>query len=409
MIHVNDKGMVHEPPLPKQFGADFLVLDEGRGVYLWDVKGKKYLDFGSGIAVNALGHGREDLAKVAYDQMKKLIHSSNLYTTEPTVTLAEKLAASGPFVAVHFGNSGTEANEAAMKYARLYAKRKRGEGHHKLLCFESAFHGRTLGALSVTPTPAYREAFEPLLPGVEVCPYNDPAALRRFVNEEFAGIIVEVLQGEGGLRSMTGEFAGELNRVRDKFDLILIADEVQTGLGRTGSLYASEAVGLEPDIITLAKPIAGGLPLSATLIPEKVNIVLKPGDHGSTFGGGPVTTAVAAHIFDIISRPEFLREVAEKGNRLAEGLSTLAKEFSSGPVHVGEVRGMGLLRGLEIVAPVEKTPDSMKSIIAAGQEHGILVLRSGKNIVRIAPPLVIAKEEIDEGVAILRGVLKQVF
>ena len=406
--NLDREGIVHEPPLPRQYGTELLVLKEGKGVYLWDVQGNRYLDFGSGIAVNALGYGREDIARVAADQMRKIVHTSNLFTTEPTLTLASKLIASGPFQAVHFGNSGTEANETALKYARLYAKRKRGEGHHALLTFSHAFHGRTLGALSVTPTEAYREPFEPLLPGVEVCPYNDVEALKKTVDERFSGIIVEVVQGEGGLEVMSREFAQALNELRDAFDLVLIADEVQTGLGRTGYLYASEAVGLKPDIITLAKPLAGGLPLSATLIPEKINSLLKVGDHGTTFGGGPVTTAVASYLWDTVSNPDFHKEVREKGEFLEAELESLRKEWSSGALLLSRVRGLGLLRGLEVEVEKGDMGEWMKKILQAARKEGVLVLRSGKNVIRIAPPLVISREEIREGIEKLRRALQSV-
>ena len=406
--NLDREGIVHEPPLPRQYGTELLVLKEGKGVYLWDVQGNRYLDFGSGIAVNALGYGREDIARIASDQMRKIVHTSNLYTTEPTLTLASKLIASGPFQAVHFGNSGTEANETALKYARLYARRKRGEGHHALLTFSHAFHGRTLGALSVTPTEAYREPFEPLLPGVEVCPYNDVEALKKTVNDRFAGIIVEVVQGEGGLEVMSREFAQALNELRDAFDLVLIADEVQTGLGRTGYLYASEAVGLLPDIITLAKPLAGGLPLSATLIPEKINSLLKVGDHGTTFGGGPVTTAVASYLWDTVSNPDFHKEVREKGEFLEAELESLRKEWSSGALLLSRVRGLGLLRGLEVEVEKGDMGEWMKKILQAARKEGVLVLRSGKNVIRIAPPLVISREEIREGIEKLRRALQSV-
>ena len=408
MFEIDKAGMIRKTAIAKQYGTDFLVLREGKGVYLKDVNGKTYLDFGSGIAVNALGHGREDLAEAAAAQMRRIIHTSNLYITEPAMEMAEKLIASGPFAAVHFGNSGTEANEAALKYARLYAKRVKGEGCFKLLSFSSAFHGRTLGALSVTPTPAYREPYEPLLPGVETSPYNDTAALEKILDRSFAGVIVEPVQGEGGLTVMKPDFAAALVRLCREHDVILIADEVQTGLGRTGNLYASAAVGLQPDIVTLAKPLAGGLPLSATLIPAKINDILKVGDHGSTFGGGPVTTAVASLLWDTVSKPEFLAAVREKGDYLAGELAGVAEAFSTGAFHIGEVRGMGLLRGLEVIAAEEKTPEIMKAIHARAQELGLLILRSGKNVIRLAPPLVITRGELEEGIAILYRTLEDI-
>ncbi|MDR1931236.1 MAG: aminotransferase class III-fold pyridoxal phosphate-dependent enzyme [Spirochaetales bacterium] len=414
MFEIDKEAMVHACAMPRQYGSDFLVLREGKGVYLYDANGKKYIDFGSGIAVNALGHGRKDLAKIAYTQMRKIVHTSNLYATAPALELAARLAGSGAglgqgFAAVHFGNSGAEANEAALKYARLYAKRVKGEGNFKLLSFEHAFHGRTMGALSVTPSAAYQEPYAPLLGGIQTSAFNDAEALERTLDRTFAGLIVEVVQGEGGLMAMSAEFAAALNRLCALHDIILIADEVQTGLGRTGTLFASEAAGLKPDVITLAKPLAGGLPLSAALIPEKINAILKTGDHGTTFGGGPVTTAVAGRVWDIVSKPGFLAWVREKGEVLAEELAKIAQTHAAGACRTGEVRGKGLLRGLEIIAPEDKTADVMKTILTRAREKGLLVLRSGKNIVRIAPPLIITSKEIQAGCAILAAAIRESF
>lgn len=393
---------VHKVPFPKNYASEFLVFEKGEGVYLYDPTGKKYIDFGSGISVNALGHGREDLAEIAYAQMKKVIHTSNLFTSEPSVFLAEKLVTLGNFDAVHFGNSGTEANEAAIKYARLYSYNKKGAGNHKILALESGFHGRTMGALSCTYNPAYRTPFEPLVPGVEFIPFNDVKALESKLDSTYAGVIAEVLQGEGGLQMMSREFAEKLNSLCKKYDVILIADEVQTGLGRTGWPFGSSLAGLEPDIISLAKPLAGGLPLSATLIPKKVNDYVKVGDHGTTFGGGPVTCAVAGKVLDILLHPEFLDNVKKRGKYLAGKLKETAERFS----FTGEVRGTGLLQGLEILQPEGFSKDLTKEVISKCEENGLIVLKSGKNIIRIAPPLVINEKEIDEGVAILEKTLE---
>jgi acetylornithine/N-succinyldiaminopimelate aminotransferase len=387
-------------PLPKQFGTELLVIRKGDGVWLEDSAGKRYLDFSGGIAVNALGYNREDIARVVYEQMKRLPHISNVFANEPALTFGRTVVASGNFGAVHFGNSGTEANEAALKYARLYAYRTKGKGHEKLLCFANAFHGRTMGALSVTPNPQYQDPFAPLIPKVSVAPFNDVAALEKTLDGSFAGVIVEVVQGEGGLALMTKEFAAVLNRLCRKHDVILIADEVQTGLGRTGTLYASTGVGLEPDIITLAKPLAGGLPLSATLIPSRINDILHPGDHGTTFGGGPVTTAVAAKVWEIISNPAFLKEVRRRGGILGKALQGLK---DSSP-RVGELRGLGMLQGFEYI-PADGGPD-LPGLLAALREKGLLALRSGSNVLRIAPPLVIEEKEILHGIDIIREVLK---
>ena len=396
------KSTVYNAPYPKSFGTEFTLFDHGKGCYIFDVEGKKYLDLGSGIAVNTLGYGREDLAKAAYDQMKKIIHTSNLYTSEATLLVADKLTSFGNFAAVHFGNSGTEANEAAIKFARLYSKRKKGAGHHKIIAFESAFHGRTMGALSCTYNPHYREDCGPLVPGVEFLPYNDVETLKKTVDGTYAAIIVEVIQGEGGLKCMTKEFAKALNEVCAQQDVILIADEVQTGLTRTGYPFACGLVDLNPDIITLAKPLAGGLPLSATLIPMKVNEILQPGDHGSTFGGNPVACAVANLMLETLFYPPFIFEVQAKGEYLKKKIEELKAQFDC----IGELRGAGMLRGFEVNTPSGYEGDLSKDLIAECKANGVLVLRSGTNVIRLAPPLVISEKELDEGFDIIAKSLK---
>jgi acetylornithine/N-succinyldiaminopimelate aminotransferase len=406
----NRSALASGHPLPKCFAEKLLVIRRGRGARLQDRSGRWYLDFTGGIAVNALGYGRADLARIAARQMRRLTHISNLYTTEPLLELGAKMLASGGFAAVQFLSSGSEANETALKYARLYALRRKGEGCHRLLSFTGAFHGRTLGALSMTPTAKYQDPFRPLVPGTETAAYNDVAALERLLDSSFAGVIAEVVQGEGGLSSMSPEFAQALNRLCRAHDVILIADEVQTGLGRTGALFASRALGLEPDLITLAKPLAGGLPLAATLIPAKVNELIHIGEHGTTFGGGPVTTAVASRVWDLVSSPSFLAAVVQKGDYLRGKLEGLAARFP----FLGEVRGRGLLLGL--VVELERLPaagggappaDPMGDLLAACQEQGLLILRAGLNVLRIAPPLVITKKEIDEGLALLTRALER--
>ena len=393
-----DPGIDSNLPYPPQYGSELLVISRGRGAWLQDIAGRKYLDFAGGIAVNALGYGRADLAKTAYRQMRRLNHVSNLYATEPALALARLMLAKGPwkFSSVYFGNSGTEANEAALKYARLYALRTRGAGHEKILCFSGAFHGRTLGALSCTPSPKYQDPYKPLLPGVVVAPYNDAEGLRKVLTDEFAGVIVEVIQGEGGLASMTPAFAQALNEACRKTGAQLIVDEVQTGITRTGTFFASEGVGLQPDMITLAKPLAGGLPLAAVLIPEKINEQIHLGDHGTTFGGGPVTTAVAMKVWQTVSAPGFLPHIKAMGEVLRTGLEGLKGRRSS----VGELRGRGLLQGFEY------NGGEVKDLLARLQAKGLLVLRSGTNVVRIAPPLVIGEKEIQKGIDIIEEALQ---
>ena len=393
-------GVVNNPPIAKHYASEFLVIAGGKGARLKDISGKDYLDFAGGIAVNAFGYGREDFAEIAYEQMKKLVHVSNLYSTEPALELAAKMVASGPFQAVSFANSGSEANEAAIKFARLYAYRTKGAGHHKILCFRNGFHGRTLGALSCTPNPKYQEPFAPLIPGVDVAPYNDAKSVETKLDRDYAAVIVEVVQGEGGLEVMSREFAQKLSDLCRRHGIILIADEVQTGMGRTGTLYASDDVMLKPDIISVAKPLAGGLPLSAVLLPAKVNELLHVGEHGTTFGGGPVTTAVANRVWDLVNAPGFLDEVRRKGTILGDLLQRLVQKYS----FLGSVKGKGMLRGIELDVDKAQYAESLRVLSTACQAAGLLVLRSGENVLRFAPPLVIREDELAEGAGILDDV-----
>ena len=393
-------GYVENPPLCRAFGDRLLRIDRGDGCYLWDAAGRRYLDFGAGISVNALGHNRQDLIDAAAEQMAKVVHTSNLYTTEPVIELATRVTGDR-FAAVQFMNSGAEANETALKFARLYARRG-GNGGHEFVCFENAFHGRTMGALSVTPTPKYQEPFAPLVPGIRVGGFNDPDAATRLIDGSVAAVIVEVVQGEGGLTVMTEEFARAIREAATRHGVLVIADEIQTGLARTGTFYASDAVGLEPDIITLAKPIAGGLPLSAVLIPERVNAAINPGDHGSTFAGGPVTCAVACRIWDTVSPPAFVSEVARKGRLLAEGLEGMSARHD----YLGAVCGKGLLAGVEVTGGSAEQP-GIAEVLKVTQRDGLLALRSGTNILRIAPPLTISDEEIGEGLEIIERAIAE--
>ena len=387
-------------PFPRCFSEELLVVEKGEGVYLEDKAGKRYLDFAGGIAVNALGYGRDDLAEIVARQMKKLPHISNLFTTGPALELACKMVRGGAFQAVQFLNSGSEANETALKYARLYAQRTRGKESYNLLCFHNAFHGRTLGALSVTPTTKYQEPFAPLIPGTKAINFNDNRALESTLNSSYAAVITEVVQGEGGLEAMTPDFAATLNRLCRELDVLLIVDEVQTGLSRTGTFFAFEGVGLEPDLVTLAKPLAGGLPLSAVLIPEKINSLIHLGEHGTTFGGGPVTTAVASKIWDLLSEEDFIASVAVKGEYFKELLRKLSSRFD----FLGEVRGRGLLLGLEVVSSSESGQDPLPGLLEELRKKGVLVLRSGGSFLRFAPPLVINREEISLGVDLMEEV-----
>lgn len=395
-----NKAVTTDHAFPKNYSDEFLILDRGEGVYIYDVAGKKYLDFGSGIAVNALGYGNKEISEIARKQMEKLIHVSNLFTTRPAVEFSKKLIEGSRFSAVHFGNSGSEANEAAIKYAKLYAMRTKGEGHHKILSFSGAFHGRTMGALASTYNPKYKAPFGPMIPGSCISKYNDVADLEKTLDDSFAAVLVEVVQGEGGLLSMTDEFASALKTLCKKYKVLLIADEVQTGVGRTGDLFASEGINLEADIITLSKPLAGGLPLSATLITEAINEQIHVGEHGTTFGGGPVTTAVGCYIWDTINNQTFLDAVKSKSDYIQKKLKGLMQEYS----FIKEIRGKGLLLGLEII---EDDQIDVLKIMGSARDKGLLLLKTGTNVLRMAPPLIISEKEIDEGISILDSVLKE--
>ena len=392
--------LVSDHPMPSVFTPELLVLDHGDGCRVHDVAGRSYLDFGAGIAVNALGYGRGDLAAVAADQMRKLVHVSNLYATEPALALAEKLIASLPassgIAKVQFTNSGSEANETALKYARLLAQRGGHEGKHRIACFSGGFHGRTMGALSCTPTEKYQEPFAPLIPGVSVLPYDDADAAGAALDDTFCAVIVEVVQGEGGLGMMSRRFAATLNRLCRRHHIMLIADEVQTGLSRTGALYASALVGLEPDLITLAKPLGGGLPLAATLIPAQIDAELHIGDHGTTFGGGPVTCAVGNVVWDTVAAPEFIAAVRHHGRHLRAGLEKLAVDS---PL-LGQVKGAGLLAGITVTGEVDGAP-AIGKLVPALREAGLLALRSGDDVLRLAPPLIVSEAEIGEALGII--------
>lgn len=401
--------IAYDPPFARNYAREMLALSHGRGSWLWDTNGNRYLDFGSGIAVNALGYGDRRLARTVARQMRRLVHVSNLYATMPSIEFGARLLAAAkdvgraPFSAVHFGNSGTEANEAAIKYARLYALATRGVGHHTILSFQNAFHGRTMGALSATPKQSYRAKFEPLLPGFATVPFEDPAALETALTDEVAAVMVEVVQGEGGLSVISPEVVEVLNRVCPERGILVVADEIQTGLGRLGTLFGSESVGLKPDVITLSKPLGGGLPLSATLLPAAVNDHIAPGDHGSTFGGGPATTAAGLHVWNRLTRDGFLERVRQRGRELDGGLERLRDRFP----WIVELRGLGMLRGLRVDLGVDQAA-LFGEIVQEARSRGLLILRSGTDVVRVAPPLTISTRELHTGLARLEQTFQSI-
>ncbi len=363
------------------------VLDRGEGAYVYDTEGKAYLDFLGGIAVNALGHRHPAVVQAIEEQAGKLLHVSNLYHTAPQALLARDLVESAPGAdRVYFCNSGTEAVEACIKFARKWGQLHGGKT--RFVAFEHSFHGRTMGALALTSKERYRAPFEPLMPGVHFAPFNDLASAQALIREvQPCGVIVEAVQGEGGIYPARPEFLRGLRAACDEVDALLICDEIQCGMGRTGALWGFEPSGILPDLISVAKPLGGGLPIGAALAAERVAALLEPGDHGSTFAANPLICAVARAVLGVVNRPEFLAAVAEKGDYLGEALSDLASRHAC----VGEVRGRGLMWGVDTTL---QTAD----VLAAGYQHGILLGSSGEHTVRLLPPYTVEKAEIEQAV-----------
>lgn len=361
------------------------VLARGRGVWVWDGEGRQYLDAVAGIAVNALGHQHEAVVAAIEQAARGLIHVSNLYYTEPQARLARDLVEAVPFAdRVFFCNSGAEAVESALKFARKYALETRGPGHEGIVAFTGSFHGRTFGALAVTATEKYRAPFEPLLPGVRFAPFNDVEAARAAISDDVCAVIVEPLQGEGGVTPAEFEFLRALRRRCDEVGALLIFDEVQCGLGRTGTLCAHEPSGVRPDVMALAKPLAGGLPMGAALLTQAVADVMKPGDHASTFAGGSLVSTVARTVLAQINRPEFLAGVRARGELLSQRLDEV---IAGTPLATGK-RGRGLMWGIQ-------TTIEAREIVSAAYQQGLIVAIAGPHVVRLAPPLIISEEEIE--------------
>jgi predicted acetylornithine/succinylornithine family transaminase len=385
-------GVIHHPRL---------VLARGAGAYVWDVEGRRYLDFTAGLAVAALGHGRADLAEVLREQFATLGHCSNLYGNVPALELARRLVDSSFAARIWYANSGTEANEAALKFARLHARSVGGAPKREVIAFEGGFHGRTYGALSATYHPAYRRPFAPLVPGCRFARFNDLASVERLMSDRVSAVIVEPVQGEGGVVPATSEFLAGLRSLCDRHRAVLVFDEVQCGLGRIGTLYAYQAYGVVPDILTLAKPIAAGLPLGAVLVGPPVAAVLAPGQHGSTFSGGPAACAVAVRVFDTISQLDFLAHVERRAAQLHAGLERLVR----GSKLLRGARGRGLMQAL-VAAPGARR--RVPEIIREARERGLLVTRAGDDAVRLLPPLTCTEIEVDEALSLLGAALDAV-
>lgn len=370
---------------------------KGEGVELIDADGKRYLDFASGIAVNALGYGDAGVARAITEALSTgLIHTSNLYRTSPGELLATKLVDRSFASRVFFCNSGAEANEGAFKFARRWARQGGSNAKVEIVALRGSFHGRLFASLAATDRPSYRAPFRPLAGGISICE-RDLGDLETALDEEtVAAVIVEPIQGEGGVRVLDSDFLQALRKLTAKREIALIFDEIQCGLGRTGRLFAYENTGVVPDMLTLAKPLAGGLPMGAVLVSEEIGAAIKPGDHGTTFGGGPLVAAVAAHVLDRLSDPSLLEGVRENGAWLGEELAAIARR--SGKVRA--IRGTGFIWGLDVV-------ESANDIVKRGWEEGLLVLTAGEHTLRILPPLVMDRAALARGVSILEKIISQ--
>ena len=370
-----------------------IVLDHGEGVYVYDTKGKKYIDFLGGIAVNVLGHGYPALVNAVAAQAKKMIHCSNLYYTQTQADAAAKLAARFGGGKVFFGNSGAEANEGAIKLARKYAHTI-SKDKSEIICAWHSFHGRTLATLTATGQPKYQEGFGPLPEGFSYVDFGDYDALEKMVSEKTCAVMLETIQGEGGVHVPPKDYFKKVRTLCNKYGALLILDEIQSGMGRTGKFFAYEHFNVKPDIVTLAKGLAGGVPIGAFIATNKVAVAFHAGDHGSTFGGNPLACAAANAVLDAMT-PEFLENVEKMGEYFKERLLALQKKL---PWFIKEVRGSGLILGMELTK-------EGRDVVNACLEEGAIINCTAGNVLRFVPPLIVTKSEIDEVMNVLDRVL----
>ena len=374
-----------------------LVLDHGEGVYLYDTDGKKYLDFAAGIAVCALGYSNEAHKTALKNQVDALLHTSNLYYNEPTIAAAQKVLAASGMDRVFFTNSGTEAIEGAIKAAKKYAYTRDGHAGHEIIAMQHSFHGRSIGALSVTGNAHYQEPFEPLLPGVKFAEFNNLDSVKALVTDKTCAIIMETVQGEGGIYPADEAFLSGVRALCDEHDILLILDEIQCGMGRTGRMFAWQNYDVKPDIMTVAKALGCGVPVGAFLMTQKVaDKSLAPGDHGTTYGGNPFVGAAVSAVFDQFKELSIVDHVNEVAPYLAKRLDELVEKYDCLTAH----RGMGLMRGLVCTLPVGK-------VSAKALENGLIVITAGSDVLRFVPPLVIEKEHVDEMVEKLARTLDE--
>lgn len=368
-----------------------LVLDRGDGVYLYDIEGKRYLDFCAGIAVFALGYNNREYNDALKNQIDKVIHTSNYYYNVPAIEAAKKIKKASGMDRIFFTNSGAEAVEGALKAARKYAYLKDGSTDHEIIAMNHSFHGRTMGALAVTGNAKYREPFEPLIGNIKFADYNDIESVKAQLTDKTCAIILETVQGEGGLVPAKEEFLKEIRSICDERDILLILDEIQCGMGRTGYMFAWQKFGVKPDIMTTAKALGCGVPVGAFLMTEKVGQnSLEAGDHGTTYGGNPLACAAVEKVLDLFERNHIIENVREVAPYLEKRLDELASKHSC----IVERRGAGLMQGLVFDRPV-------RDIINSAMDKGLILINAGANIIRFVPPLVITKENVDEMISIL--------
>ena len=368
-----------------------IVLDKGDGVYLYDYNGKKYLDFVSGIAVFALGYHNESYNNALKEQIDKLIHTSNYYYNVPAIEAAKKLKSVSGMDRVFFTNSGAEAIEGAIKVARKYAYLKDGTTDHEIIAMEHSFHGRTMGALSVTGNPHYREAFEPGIGNICFATMNDIDSVKALINEKTCAIIMETVQGEGGIHPADEAFLRELRKICDEKDILLILDEIQCGMGRTGYMFAWQKYGVKPDIMTTAKALGCGVPVGAFLLNEKVGAhSLAAGDHGTTYGGNPLVCAAVNKVLDLFETNHIIENVREVAPYLEKRLDELKEKYD----FIIDRRGAGLMQGLEFDRPVAP-------YINSALDKGLMLINAGQSIIRLVPPLIITKQNVDDMIAVL--------
>ncbi len=387
-IEETKKGLVHT------YNRFPVVLEKGKGVYLYDTDGKKYLDFAAGIAVCGLGYGNQELNQTLKDQIDVLTHTSNLYYNTTCGKAAKALKGITGMDRVFFTNSGTEAIEGALKAARKYAWKK-GTGRYEFIAMEDSFHGRSIGAVSVTGSEAYRTPFEPMLPGVKFARFNDLNSVKALVTDQTCAIILEPLQGEGGIHQASQEFMDGIRKLCDEEGILMICDEIQCGMGRTGTMFAWQSYGTKPDIMAMAKAIGSGIPVGAFAMTEEVaKYSLEPGDHGTTYGGNPLACAAVAKTVEIFEREDIAAHVRKVGAYLTDKLDILTAESEA----ILERRGTGLLQGIKVKEPAGE-------IINRALEKGLLIISAKDNVIRLVPPLVIEEKHVDEMMGILREIL----